>query len=72
MLREEFLNVAHDFRDALLLFQDVGCELRGWQVRDVFLGARIFAVEIAAIGQELRSGHHPRPMSLFADAPLGE
>jgi hypothetical protein len=43
--REEFLDIPHDFRDALLFLQDVGGELSRRQVRDVFLGARVFAVK---------------------------
>jgi hypothetical protein len=40
VLREELLDIPHDLRDALLFLQDVGGELGGRQVRDVFLGAR--------------------------------
>ena len=48
MLREQLLDVAHDFRDALFFFQDSGGELLRRQVRDVFFGARILAVEVAS------------------------
>ena len=62
---QQALNRAHDFRDALLFFQDVAGELRGRQVRDVFLGARILAVEVAAIRQQFGGGNFPRLLIFF-------
>ena len=50
-------------------FQDVGGELRGRQVRDVLLGARILAVEVAAIGQQFGGGHFPRVVHVLTFAP---
>lgn len=47
MFREELADVSHDFRDAPFFFWDVGGELRERQAGDVFLGARVLAVEVA-------------------------
>ena len=53
------MDVAHDFRDALLFFQNVGGELGGRQVCDVFLGARVLPVEVeAACGGVSQSGRN--------------
>ena len=63
------LDVPNDFRDAMLFLQDVGGELRGWQGRDVFLGARVLAVEIAAVGQQFGGGHFPGVVRFLALVP---
>jgi hypothetical protein len=69
LLCQQLLDIAHDFRDALLLLQDVGGELGGRQVRDVFLGARVLAVEVAAIGQQFGGGDFPGAFVFFALVP---
>ena len=66
VLRQEFLDVANDFRDALFLFQNTCGELFGRQMGDVFLGARVLAVEIAAVRHQFGGGHFPRTLVLFA------
>jgi hypothetical protein len=38
-------------------------------VRDVFLGARVLTVEIAAGGQQLGSGHTPGALILLTVTP---
>ena len=48
MLRQQLSDVLHDFRDALFFLQDVGGELRGRQVRDVFLGVWVLAVKVGS------------------------
>jgi len=69
VLREEFANVTHDFRDALLFLQDLSGDLVGRQVRDVFLGARVLAVEVTALGQKFGGGDSPGALVFFALVP---
>ena len=49
--------------------QDVGGELLGRQVGDVFFGARVLAVEVAAVGEQFDGGNFPRALVLFALVP---
>ncbi len=51
-LGQQLLEVPHNLRDALLFLQDAGGELRGRQVGDVFLGARVLAAKVAAVGEQ--------------------
>ena len=53
LFREQSLNPPDDLCDALFLIENTGCELLGRKMRDVFLCARFFAVEVAASGEQL-------------------
>jgi hypothetical protein len=68
-LREEVADVAHDFRYALFLGQNAHGELVRRQVRDVFLGARVLAVEVAAGGQQFGGGDTPGALVLCTLGP---
>ena len=69
VLRKELSNVPHDLCYALLFLQDVGGELGGWQVGDVFLGARVLAVEVAAVGENFDGWNSPSPLMFFPLLP---
>ena len=51
--------------------QDAGGELGGRQVGDVFLGTRVLAVEVAAVGEEFGGGDFPGAFVLCALVPPG-
>ena len=68
-LREKPLDVSHDLPDALFLLEDAHGELVGRQVGDVLLGPRVFAVEVAAVGEQFGGGDLPGPVVLLALGP---
>jgi hypothetical protein len=63
------LYVAYDLGNSLLLFEDLGGELGGRKMSDVFLGARILAVEVAAVGQQFGGGDFPSVLVFLALVP---
>ena len=69
MLREELLDVRHDLRDALFLLQDARGELFGREMGDVFLRARVFAVEVADGREQLGGGDFPCALIFLAARP---
>src|SRR5258708_34128677 len=66
---QKLLNGPNYFRNALFFFQDVSGELFWRQVGDVFLCARILAVEIAAVVQQFGGRHAPSGFAFFTLVP---
>jgi hypothetical protein len=69
VFREELPDISHNLRYALLFLQNARGELFGRQMCDVFLGARVLAVEVATIGDEFGGGNFPGALVLFAFVP---
>lgn len=69
---KQFLDIAHDFHDAPFFFQDAGGELFWRQVHGFLLGARVFAVEIAAGCQQFGGGDFPCVFVFLAFFPPGD
>src|SRR4051812_1782078 len=62
---EQLLDFIHDLQDAFLLLDDAFDELLRWQVIEVFLGVRVFDVEIAAVTKDRRRRHLPSALVLL-------
>ncbi len=66
---QEVVDLVDNFRDALLFLEDVVGELFGRQMLEVGCGVGVFAVEVAAVGEQFGGGNFPGAVVLFAVVP---
>ena len=60
------MDVAHDLGDALFFLEDAGGQLFRRQMRHVFFGAGILAVQVAAVGENLGGADFPCAVGFLA------
>ena len=66
---QRFLNLRHDFRDALLFFENIVGELFGWEMLEVGGGVGVLAVEVAAVGEQFGGGNFSGAFIFLAALP---